>query len=97
MILAQQRRVPIGELTHQARQSCLVGDIADRKRRSGWFELLPTVALERFSVRSHRRNSSPSPFPLPVSGERVEKGWRGAAEPYPELGEGVFDRVGKLL
>jgi hypothetical protein len=22
-------------------------------------------------------------------GERVEKGWRGEAEPYPELGEGV--------
>jgi uncharacterized protein YceH (UPF0502 family) len=29
------------------------------------------------------------PLTLPSPRERVEKGWRGAAEPYPELGEGV--------
>jgi hypothetical protein len=33
--------------------------------------------------------------PLPACGERVEKGRRGVAEPYPELGEGVFDPIGK--
>ena len=40
----------------------------------------------------------PTPFPSPPAkrGERVAKGWRGKAEPYPELGEGVqLDR--KLL
>jgi hypothetical protein len=28
----------------------------------------------------------------PPRGERVEKGWRGEAEPYPELGEGGATR-----
>jgi len=31
----------------------------------------------------------PLTLPSPLKGERVEKGWRGEAEPYPELGEGV--------
>ena len=33
--------------------------------------------------------SPPHPSLSPESGERVEKGWRGKTEPYPELGEGV--------
>jgi hypothetical protein len=30
----------------------------------------------------------PSPFTLPHWGRGKGEGWRGAAEPYPELGEG---------
>jgi hypothetical protein len=29
----------------------------------------------------------------PFLGERVAKGWRGKAEPYPKLGEGVMEPV----
>src|SRR5437762_1829335 len=36
----------------------------------------------------------PLTLPSPPVGERVEQGWRGAAEPYPELGEGVSCRGG---
>jgi len=32
---------------------------------------------------------APSPNPLPLKGERDTKGWRGGAEPYPQLGEGI--------
>jgi hypothetical protein len=30
----------------------------------------------------------PLTLPSPPVGERDAQGWRGAAEPYPELGEG---------
>jgi hypothetical protein len=33
----------------------------------------------------------PLTLPSPPVGERVAKGWRGAAEPYPQLGEGVSE------
>jgi len=48
--------------------------------------------LERISIGRHRHEQPPSPFPLLPRGERVEKGWRGEAEPYPELGEGGATR-----
>ncbi len=53
--------------------------------------------LERISIGRHRYEQPPSPFPLPPRGERVEKGWRGQAEPCPELGEGGATRSGIAL
>src|SRR6266481_3257309 len=53
--------------------------------------------LARISIGRHRYEQPPSPFPLPASGERVEKGWRGRAETYPELGEGGANRSGIAL
>src|SRR6185312_3810260 len=47
-----------------------------------WFKVMAMVS-SRIELRG-----APSPFPLPTA-ERVAKGWRGAAEPYPELSEGV--------
>ena len=57
--------------------------------------------VERISIGRHRYEQPPSPFPLPPingpRGERVEKGWRGQAEAYPELGEGGANRSGIAL
>ncbi len=53
--------------------------------------------LERISIGRHRSEQPPSPLPLPPRGERVEKGWRGRAEAYPELGEGGANRSGIAL
>jgi hypothetical protein len=41
--------------------------------------------------------SPPHPSLSPRRGERVEKGWRGEAEPYPELGEGGSFRLAITL
>jgi hypothetical protein len=59
---------------------------------------LPEVALQAQAASFGRRPvaaaSSPDPVPDPVPsppaqrGERDAQGWRGVAEPYPELGEG---------
>ena len=52
---------------------------------------------ERISIGRHRYEQPPSPFPLPPRRERVEKGWRGRAEAYPELGEAGANRSGIAL
>jgi release factor glutamine methyltransferase len=44
-----------------------------------------------------RRSRPPHPSLSPRRGERVEKGRRGAAEPYPKLGEGGFGRTETTL
>jgi hypothetical protein len=55
---------------------------------------LPEVALRAqaasFSRQPVAAASSPYPVPSPPAsrGERDAQGWRGGAEPYPELGEG---------
>ncbi len=77
------------------------GLIADRPcepRDATRLLVIPAAGgLERISIGWHRHEQTPSPFPLPPRGERVEKGWRGQAEAYPELGEGGATRSGIAL
>jgi hypothetical protein len=40
------------------------------------------------STSSRLRSTTDSPSPPASRGERDAQGWRGAAEPYPKLGEG---------
>jgi hypothetical protein len=47
----------------------------------------PAMAADRERWNSIRNGGYSRKAPR--WGERVEKGWRGEAEPYPELGEGV--------
>src|SRR6266436_1914288 len=81
------------------------GLIADRPcepRDAARLLVIPAAGgLVRISIGRHRYEQPPSPFPLPPingpRGERVEKGWRGQAEAYPELGEGGANRSGIAL
>jgi S-adenosylmethionine:tRNA ribosyltransferase-isomerase len=81
------------------------GLIADRPcepRDAARLLVIPAAGgLERISIGRHRYEQPASPFPLPPingpRGERVEKGWRGQAEAYPELGEGGATRSGIAL
>ena len=62
---------------------------------SGWVELprlyvsQPAASNAQFLTNMHRYEQPPHPSLSPKLGERVEEGWRGEAESYPELGEGV--------
>ncbi len=46
---------------------------------------------QRLAHAPFKRNRGPLTLPSPPRqvGERGAKGWRGAAEPYPKLGEGA--------
>jgi S-adenosylmethionine:tRNA ribosyltransferase-isomerase len=76
----------------------LIADRPCEPRDAARLLVIPAAGgLERISIG----RQPPSPLPLPTidrpGGERVEKGWRGRAEPYPELGEGGATRSGIAL
>jgi len=59
-----------------------------------WDCTLEEIGPAKKEQLSEARASPPHPTLSPFQGERVAKGWRGGAEPYPKLGEGV--RRGRL-
>src|ERR1700730_17821196 len=76
----------------------LIADRPCEPRDAARLLVIPAAGgLERISIGRHRYEQPPLPLPLPPSGERVEKGWRGQAEAYPELGEGGANRSGIAL
>ncbi|MFI5023591.1 MAG: hypothetical protein ACHQRJ_18325, partial [Alphaproteobacteria bacterium] len=48
------------------------------------------VYRQRDSNSLKNKTNSRYVNPIALKGERVAQGWRGEAEPYPELGEGDF-------
>src|SRR3984893_15822310 len=76
----------------------LIADRPCEPRDAARLLVIPAAGgLERISIGRHRYEQPPSPNSLPPRGERVEKGWRGQAEAYPELGEGDATRSGIAL
>src|ERR1700730_8961279 len=80
----------------------LIADRPCEPRDAARLLVIPAAGgLERISIGRHRYEQPLSPFPLPPingpGGERAEKGWRGPAEAYPELGEGDATRSGIAL
>src|SRR6267143_6732694 len=76
----------------------LIADRPCEPRDAARLLVIPAAGgLARISIGRHRYEQPPSPFPLPPRRERVEKGWRGRAEAYPELGEAGANRSGIAL